>query len=95
MVRYASIYTFLSYLTEVSHLIPTSFKVCFPKLKTNFGLVPPLVEALAFRRIIRLLAGQTGGHLHGELLTLPPGRAGVIRRLQQALRIADDFIAIA
>lgn len=93
MVSYASVYTILSYLTEMLQSIPTFFKVCFSKLTINFGLVPPLVEALAFRRIIRLLAGTTAGHLHDEPVALPPRRPGVIRRLQQALRIADDFIA--
>lgn len=95
MGTYASTYTVLSYLTEMSHSNPPSFGDCFPKLTANFGLVPPLVVALAVRRIIRLLAGPTGGHLRDKPLTLLPGRTGGIRRLQQALRIADDFMAIA
>lgn len=88
-------YTFLSYLTDVSHSNPPSFRDCFPKSTTNFGLVPPLVVALAVRRINRLNAGPTGGHLRDKPLTLLSGRARGIRKLQEALRITDDFSAIA
>lgn len=85
----------LSYLTDVSHSNPPSFRDRLPKSTTNSGLVSQLVVALAARRVNRLNAGPTGGHLRDKALTLLPGRAAGIRKLQQALRITDDFSAIA
>lgn len=95
MATYAWTNIFLAYLKELSHSRPSSFFDCFPKLTANFGLVPPLVVALAVRMINRPLAGPTDGHLRDKPLTLLPGRAGGIRRLPQALRIIDNFMAVS
>lgn len=95
VITYVLTYTFPPYLQELSHSNPSPFWDGFPKLTANFCLVPPLLAALAVRRINRLLAGPTGGHLRDNPLTLLPGRAGCIRRLPQALRIMDNFMVVS
>lgn len=93
MSTYVLEFILLSYLKELSHSKPSSFRDLFPNWTASFGLVPPLVELLAARRSInRLLAGRTVKHLRDKLLTLLPG---CIRRLPQALRIIDNFMAVS
>lgn len=78
------------YLTARSHSSSAYFEDGIPKLTTNFGLVPPLGDALAARKI----AGPTGGHLRNMPVTLLPGNAAGIRRLEQVFRIAVAFMVV-
>lgn len=88
-------YTFPSYLKELSHSNTSFFWDCFPKLMANFGLLLLLVVALAARKSNRPLAAPTGRHLGDKPLTLLPERAWCIRRLPQALRIMDNFMVVS
>lgn len=81
---------FVCYLTDRSHSTPAYFEDGFPKLTKNFGLVPPLGAALAVRKI----AGATGGHLRSKPVSLLPGNAAGIRRLEHVCRIAVAFMAV-
>lgn len=81
---------FVCYLTDRSHSTPAYFEDGFPKFPKNLGLVPPLGTALAVRKI----AGATGGNLRSKPVTLFPGTAAGIRRLEHVFRIAVAFIAV-
>lgn len=86
-------FTFPPYLKELSNSIPHSFWDCFSQLTANFALVPLLAVALDARTLNRLLARHTGRDLRDNARILLPWRAWCIRRLPQALRTIDNFMA--
>lgn len=82
-----------SYRTALSKSKPSSFRYSLLPYAASWGPVPLLAEALDARAFARLRAAAAGWRPRDNPLTLLPRRACGIRRLPQALRTMDSFMA--